>query len=55
MVMFGMQFGIDLQSFVESIDPIKHFQTLATLLSGSFIASKSKRKEQHQPQRLIVV
>jgi hypothetical protein len=53
--MFGMQLGSDLQTFVESIDPVKHFQTLVTLSSGNFIASKSKRKERKKVVRMALI
>jgi hypothetical protein len=55
MVMYGMQLGVDLQSFVESIDPIKNFRTLAALSSGDFITSKSKRKERKKTARAALI
>ena len=55
MVMFGMRLGVDLQSFVESVDPIKNFRTLAALSSGNFISSKAKRKERKRNARVALI
>ena len=40
-VMYDMQYGVDLQSFVQSIDPLKTFQIMKTLSHPEFLNPRS--------------
>ena len=42
-VMYDMQYGVDLQSFVQSIDPLKTFQIMKTLSHPEFLNPRSTR------------
>ena len=50
-VMFELQFGVDLQEFVESVDPLRQFQAISALSRPNTL-SRVKHKNQTSPSKI---